>query len=51
MKQITYMNCTTGEITENHREAMEWYRTGVEIDLIDWSDVLNCWVKRGSWVW
>ena len=50
MKQITYMNCTTGEVTENHSKAMEWYRTGAQIDLIDWSDTLNCWVTRGSWV-
>ena len=51
MKQITYMNCITGEVTENHNEAMEWYRIGVQVDLIEWCDVLNCWVKRGSWVW
>lgn len=48
---MTYMNCITGEVTENPNEAMEWYRIGVQVDLIEWCDVLNCWVKRGSWVW
>lgn len=26
-----YKNCDTGEITENHATAMEWYRGGVKL--------------------
>ena len=28
-----YMNMETGEITENHRTAVEWYRTGAEVGI------------------
>ena len=28
-----YMNRSTGEITENHRTAIEWYRNGDEVEI------------------
>lgn len=28
-----YKNCDTGEITENHATAMEWYRSGSQIEI------------------
>lgn len=45
------MNAETGEITTSHKEAMDWYRTHINVKLIDWSDALNEWVERGEWVW
>lgn len=49
-KEINYMNCETGEVTKLHSEAMEWYRAGVEIALIDYSETLQEWVERMRWV-
>lgn len=49
-KEINYMNCETGEVTKLHNEAMEWYRAGAEIALIDYSEVLQEWVERMRWV-
>lgn len=31
MKIDYYMNCETGEITENQRAAVEWLRSGVRV--------------------
>lgn len=28
-----YYNRSTGEITESHREAVEWYRKGIEVEI------------------
>lgn len=28
-----YENANTGEITYNHREAVEWFRQGIDINL------------------
>lgn len=28
-----YVNLMTGEVTENHRQAVEWYRAGDEVDI------------------
>lgn len=28
-----YLNCETGEITYSHKEAMEWYRDGSQIEI------------------
>lgn len=28
-----YKNCDTGEITESHATAMEWYRGGSQIEI------------------
>jgi hypothetical protein len=49
-RNITYMNCETGEVTEPHSKAMEWYREGVEIALMDYSEVLGEWIERMRWV-
>lgn len=49
-KHITYMNCETGEITEIHKDAMEWYRAGVEVALMDYSETLGEWIERGRWI-
>ena len=48
-KPINYMNKSTGELTESHAIAMEWYRDGDEVALIDWSDTLGEWIERGYW--
>ena len=50
-RHITYMDCETGEITENHEIAMIWYRKRHNIALMDYSETLGEWVKRGEWVW
>ena len=47
---INYINMSTGEITENHNTAMEWYRKGDEISIVSWSDVLQDWIERLQWV-
>ena len=28
-----YVNRSTGEVTESHSEAMEWYREGDEVEI------------------
>lgn len=35
MKQLNlwYMNTTTGEITQNHTEAVGWFREGADVEL------------------
>ena len=35
MKDKYYLNGSTGEITESHREAVEWYRAGDRVEI--WS--------------
>lgn len=47
---INYQNETTGEVTENHKQAVEWYREGHDIMLISWSDVCHDWIERLEWV-
>lgn len=47
---LIYMNCETGEATEVHREAMEWYRVGTEVALMGYSETLGEWIERGRWV-
>ena len=46
---LHYMNKTTGEITLNKDWAMEWYRGGDEVALMEFSETLGCWVERGYW--
>ena len=46
-----YMNKRTGEVTENHAEAMGWYRAKDEVQIWGWSEVLGEWVCRMEWVW
>ena len=50
MKTVIYMSKSTGECWESKDKAMEAYRAGDEIRLMDWSDTLDCWVCRGEWV-
>ena len=28
-----YLNTSTGEITNSHEQAVEWYREGIEIEI------------------
>ena len=44
-----YMNNTTGEITENHGKAMEWFRDGNEITLYSRNADGN-FIQRTSWI-
>lgn len=46
---ITYVDHTTGEVYENHAQAMDAYRNGHRIDLYDYSEALGEWVLRGFW--
>lgn len=48
MKKI-YMNTVTGEITESHEQAMDWFREKINIDILVWND--GNWVKRTDWTW
>ena len=50
IEMINYINMSTGEVTENHNTAMEWYREGDEISIVSWSDVLQDWIERLQWV-
>ena len=47
---VMYMNCETGEVTEIHAEAMAWYREGIEVALMQYSEVLGETVERMRWV-
>ena len=39
-----FINLTTGEITENHTQAVEWYRAGDNV-AIELDGVIRCtWV-------
>ena len=33
MKKVEYLNRATGEITTDHRAAVEWYRNGDEVEI------------------
>ena len=44
-----YENKTTGEVTLQKEQAMDWYRAGDEVALMDWSDTCNGWIERGYW--
>ena len=44
-----YMNNSTGEITENHGEAMKWFRDGNEITLYS-RDTNGNFIQRTSWI-
>lgn len=35
MRPIFYMNKTTGEITFNHKEAVAWYSSGVNVGIMN----------------
>ena len=46
-----YMNKRTGEITDNHGIAMEWYRGRDEVAIIVYDEKRNEWTTRCEWVW
>lgn len=46
---INYMNRSTGELTDRHSVAMDWYNDGAEVALITYSDLLGEWIERGIW--
>lgn len=49
MKQDKYyLNCDTGEITFEHRTAMEWYREGTGVEI--WLNGKMClkWLASGD---
>ena len=39
-----YRNAQTGEITESHREAVEWYRSGATVEILVNDEVKASWV-------
>ena len=52
MKQneTNYIHTQTGELTTNQKEAMEWYREGIEVEVWTWSETLQEMVNRVTWV-
>lgn len=46
-----YKSKTTGKTTENHREAMEWYRAHEEIEVWYFSEAFSTWVCGIEWIW
>jgi len=32
-REVFYLNRATGEVTENHNEAVDWYRQGMEVEV------------------
>ena len=49
MNTIYYVNKTTGEATPDMKLAMQWYREGDEVALLDWSESREEWLERGYW--
>lgn len=48
MKKI-YMNTVTGEITDSHKKAMNWFREKIDIVILVWNN--GDWVKETDWTW
>ena len=46
-----YKNKRTGETTESHRQAMEWYRGKDEVEVWYFSETLGEWLCGVEWVW
>jgi len=46
-----FKNKRTGETTESHAKAMEWYRAKDEVEIWGWSETLGEWICRMEWVW
>lgn len=46
-----YKNKRTGERTESHAKAMEWYRAKDEVEVWYWSEVCGEWLCGVEWVW
>lgn len=51
LREIWYMNTETGEITQDHREAVEWYRNKIEVSLTYYSEERQKWCECGYWAW
>lgn len=45
-----WMSKATGEVVLTHREAMELYRKGEEIEYWSWSNVAGEMLHRVGWV-
>lgn len=45
-----WMSKETGEVVLTHKEAMELYRQGHEIEYHSWSDVAGEMLHRVDWV-
>lgn len=50
MKNQYYVSKLTGEVVFTHKEAMELYRAGHEIEIWAWSDVTNEMLHWVDWV-
>ena len=50
-RQQYYKSKATGKTTENHREAMEWYRAHEEIEVWYYSETFSEWICGVEWVW
>lgn len=46
-----YQNKRTGERTESHKQAMEWYRAKNEVQVWYFSETLSEWICGVEWVW
>ena len=38
-----YINRKTGEVTESHAEAVEWYRNGAQVELYRYGKLCMIW--------
>lgn len=48
---LYYMNEITGELTENHKEAMQWFNMGANVELEKVDPNTGELVKCAEWVW
>lgn len=46
-----YKNKRTGEQTESHAKAMEWYRAKDEVEVWYWSGTRGGWLRGVEWTW
>lgn len=46
-----YKNKRTGECTDSHKTAMEWYRGKDEVQVWYFSETLSEWICGMEWVW
>jgi hypothetical protein len=44
-----YESMVTGEITDSHRKAMEWFRKGDDISIYSYSEKSDKWIFRLRW--
>lgn len=51
--ELWFENLTTGELlngTHAHKYAMEWYRAGAEVALLNHDPETGEWYEMGRWV-